>query len=160
MNFNEVIAELNSKVIPDLSVPSQAELHLTASDLPGNMPLTNRLDKMTVEQARWAIQNGTAWIAYLKANDGEVYQSDAKNVEVSDADKYKAICDTLTWVWLDLTANMKRKYLRPDQDPVWVDTLQWAVSVIPDGYKKQREIIQDELEEYQIGLAKTKNEGE
>ena len=160
MNFNEVIAELNSKAIPDLSVPSQAELPLTASDLPRNMPLTNRLDKMTVEQARWAIQNGTAWIAYLKANDGEVYQPDAKNVEVSDADKYQAICDTLSRVWLDLTDNMKREYLRPDQDPVWVDTLQWAVSVIPDCYKKQREIIQNELDAYRTRLAKTKNEGE
>ena len=154
MKFNEVIAELNSKAIPDLY---QAELPLTASDLPGNMPLTNRLDKMTVEQARWAIQNGTAWIAYLKeTNAGEVYQPDPKNVEVSDADKYQAICDTLTRVWLDLTDTMKRKHLRPHQDPVWVDTLQWAVSVIPDCYKNQREIIQNELEAYRTSFVKTK----
>ena len=160
MDFNEVIAELNSKAVPDLPAPSPAELPLMASDLPGNMPLTNRLDKMTVEQARWAIQNGTAWIAYLKANDGEIYQPDAKNVEVSDADKCQAIYNTLARVWLDLTENMKREHLRPDQDPVWVDALQWAVSVIPDCYKKQREIIHNELEEYRTGFAKTKNEGE
>ena len=36
------------------------------SDIPVGMPLTNRLDKMTTEQAKWAIRNGTAWIAYLK----------------------------------------------------------------------------------------------
>ena len=36
-------------------------------DIPPGMPLTNRLDKMTIEQGRWAIRNGDAWIAYLKA---------------------------------------------------------------------------------------------
>ena len=35
-------------------------------DIPPGMPLTNRLDKMTIEQGRWAIRNGDAWIAYLK----------------------------------------------------------------------------------------------
>lgn len=155
MDFNEVIAELNSKAIPDLPGPIPAELPLTASDLPGNMPLTNRLDKMTVEQARWAIQNGSAWIAYLKANDGEVYQPDAKNVEVSDADKYQAICDTLTRVWLDLTDNMKRPTLHTDQIPEWIDTLEWAIKVMPEGYERHREIIQEELSTYQTQLTKT-----
>ena len=35
-------------------------------DIPPGMPLTVRLDKMTREQARWAIRNGDTWIAYLK----------------------------------------------------------------------------------------------
>lgn len=35
-------------------------------DIPPGMPLTNRLDKMTVEQGRWAIRNGDIWVAYLK----------------------------------------------------------------------------------------------
>ena len=35
-------------------------------DIPPGMPLTNRLDKTTMEQGRWAIRNGDAWIAYLK----------------------------------------------------------------------------------------------
>ena len=36
-------------------------------DMPPGMPLTNRLDKMTVEQGIWAIHNRDTWIAYLKA---------------------------------------------------------------------------------------------
>ena len=40
--------------------------------LPENMPLTNRLDKMTREQGIWAIQNGDAWIEYLTKNKGEI----------------------------------------------------------------------------------------
>lgn len=35
-------------------------------DIPPGMPLTNRIDKMTIEQGRWAIRNGDTWIAYLK----------------------------------------------------------------------------------------------
>ena len=38
----------------------------TPFTIPDGMPMTNRLDKMTTEQAKWAIRNGTAWIAYLK----------------------------------------------------------------------------------------------
>ena len=37
------------------------------TDMPPGMPLTNRLDKMTVEQGIWAIHNRDTWIAYLKA---------------------------------------------------------------------------------------------
>ena len=35
-------------------------------DIPPGMPLTVRLDKMTIEQGRWAIRNGDTWIAHLK----------------------------------------------------------------------------------------------
>ena len=35
-------------------------------DIPPGMPLTNRLDQMTIEQVRWAIRNGDTWIAYLE----------------------------------------------------------------------------------------------
>ena len=40
--------------------------------IPEGMPRTNRLDKMTREQAVWAIKNGDAWIAYLKKYGGEI----------------------------------------------------------------------------------------
>ena len=35
-------------------------------DIPPGMPLTVRLDQMTMEQGCWAIRNGDTWIAYLK----------------------------------------------------------------------------------------------
>ena len=38
--------------------------------MPADMPLTNRLDKMTSKQARWAIRNGDAWLEYLKSVKG------------------------------------------------------------------------------------------
>ena len=61
----------------------------TGIEVPEGMPLTNRLDKMTVEQAIWAIRNGDAWLAYLKAKGGEIYPPVVleQPIEVSDADK-------------------------------------------------------------------------
>ena len=47
---------------------SDLELQM-GKNIPDGMPLTNRLDKMTTEQAIWAICNGDAWIAYLKKKD-------------------------------------------------------------------------------------------
>lgn len=35
-------------------------------NIPEGMPMTNRLDLLTKEQAVWAIKNGDAWIAFLK----------------------------------------------------------------------------------------------
>ena len=31
------------------------------------------LNKMTGDQARWAIQNGDAWIRYLRSQGGEIF---------------------------------------------------------------------------------------
>ena len=45
---------------------SVAEVMGSPIDISAGMPLTNRLDKMTIEQGRWAIRNGDTWIAYLK----------------------------------------------------------------------------------------------
>ena len=127
------------------------------SDIPVGMPLTNRLDKMTTEQAKWAIRNGTAWIAYLKEQrasgvDVELVEYTPKPIEVSDADRYETILDILESVWLELTENMSRSYLESEQIPDWVDTLQWAVKALPSGYEKQRDIIQNELKGYQMRL--------
>lgn len=47
---------------------SMVEVAESPIDIPSGMPLTNRLDKMTIEQGRWAIRNGDIWIAYLKEN--------------------------------------------------------------------------------------------
>lgn len=37
-------------------------------EIPEGMPLTNRLDKMTRPQALWALENGDAWVKYLRSN--------------------------------------------------------------------------------------------
>ena len=70
-----------------------------------------------------------------------------KTDTVSDADAYKAICDVVDRVWKGLTDNMKRKTLRKNQIPDWVQTLEWAIKVMPDGYERQREIFQEELKQ-------------
>ena len=74
-------------------------------------------------------------------------------VQVSDADKFQAICDVLESVWLGLTENMQHA-LKVEQIPDWVDTLQWAIKVLPVGYEKQRDIIQAELRGYQPKMTK------
>ena len=133
--------------------------------IPGNMPLTNRLDKMTPDQARWAIENGDAWIAYLKEQrtDGQAVNlieygdQPVQSGTVSDADTYKAICGVVDRVWKGLTDNMKRKTLRHDQIPDWVEILHWAIKALPVGYERQREIIETELKTYQEKLTKPKN---
>lgn len=58
-----VVRAINA--IPSIHCKSDSEL-LKDEKIPDSMPLTNRLDLMTPEQAIWAIQNGDAWIAYLK----------------------------------------------------------------------------------------------
>lgn len=64
--------ELSTETETPVSDPEPQQV-LTQSDIPAGMPLTNRLDKMTRAQAVWAIQNGDAWLAYLKANGGESF---------------------------------------------------------------------------------------
>ena len=103
------ILGISQQVAGGAVVSVSTRVVLTRSDIPEPMPLTNRLNKMNVEQAAWAIRNGTAWLAYLKANGGEVYEhTGASAVEVSPAEVYKAICDTLENVWLALTSNMEQ----------------------------------------------------
>ena len=110
MNFMDIVrsekAKLAEVVRLDIDIetePSSSSV-LTDSDIPESMPLTNRLDKMTVDQGAWAIRNGTAWIAYLKANGVEVYQSpataSATDIEVTPAEVHNAICQTFENVWL------------------------------------------------------------
>ena len=133
--------------------------------IPAGMPRTNRLDQMTPDQARWAIENGDAWIAYLKEQREtgqdvsviEYGEQPVQNGTVSDADAYKAICEVVDRVWLGLTDNMKRKTLRDAQIPEWVSTLEWAIKALPVGYERQRDILMDELETYQQKLTTPKN---
>ena len=159
MDFSEVIA--TQKMALGAVVPvnktenaKTAVAVLTDSDIPVGMPLTNRLDKMTVDQGAWAIQNGTSWIAYLKAHGGEVVEyPKAKDIEVSPAEVHKAICQTLENVWCVLTNNGDRSALESTQQIAeWVDTLQWALAVIPNGYERQREVIELELDKYHSTL--------
>lgn len=165
MEFSEVIAKWQAKIEVS-EQPETDEPHPDASvnpldTIPEGMPLTNRLDLMTTEQAKWAIRNGTAWIAYLKAQqasavDVKLLECDRKTLELSDAEKYQAICDVLENVWLGLTDNMQHA-LKVEQIPDWFDTLQWAIKAIPVGYEKQCDIIQYELREYQPKMTKPKN---
>ena len=74
------------------------------------------------------------------------------SLHVTDAEIYKKIGDVLENVWLALTENMTRSYLLPEQVPEWVETLQWAIKVMPEGYERQRDIIQEELRTYQTQL--------
>ena len=40
--------------------------------------------------------------------------------------------------------------LTSEQIPEWVDTLQWAVTVMPSGYERQRGVIEAELDNWQF----------
>ena len=73
----------------------------------------------------------------------------SEGIKVTPQQIYKALCDTLENVWLALTDNMQRSDLEPEQVAEWVDTLEWAVAVMPSGYERQREIIKAELDRYQ-----------
>ena len=74
MDFFDVIEKHKPKNEDEPEKP-ESEINDTSfdSDIPKGMPLTNRLDKMTKEQAIWAIRNGDAWIAYLKTKEGIRY---------------------------------------------------------------------------------------
>ena len=65
--------------------------------------------------------------------------------EVTPAEVFQAIGDVLENGWLALTDNT-RDDLDPDGVLEWVDTLQWAVEVMPDCYEMQHEIVQLETD--------------
>ena len=148
----------NEKRQPTAATEQSNPVKLDAflESMPGLMPLTNRLDKMTRDQAIWAIENGDAWIAYLQKQSEagrevsviEYGEQPVQNDTVSDADRYKAICDVVDRVWKGLTDNMKRKTLRATQYQDWVSTLEWAIKALPEGYERQRDIFQEELQQY------------
>ena len=162
MDFNNVMAKWQARIGESTEQPKTAASDNPMDAMSGNMPLTNRLDKMTTDQAIWAIENGDAWIAYLKEQSEagqdvsviEYGEQPVQNGTVSDADAYKAICDVVERVWLGLTDNMKRKTLRKNQRPDWVEILHWAIKALPVGYERQREIIETELKTYQEQLTK------
>ena len=76
----------------------------------------------------------------------------SEGIEVTPQQIYKALCDTLENVWLALTDNMQRETLQPEQIQEWVDTLEWALQVMPAGYERQTVIIKEELDNYQALL--------
>ena len=159
MDFLDVIEGLKAKANPETPNPEPTGNPLDT--MPEGMPLTNRLDRMTVEQAEWAITNGTVWIAYLKelkprGVDVDIVENTAQPIEVSDAEIDKAIGDILDSLWLELTDNMKRPYLENHQIPDWVEKLQWAIKALPKGYEKHRDVYAYELKEYQEKLIKPK----
>ena len=162
MEFLDVIAELKAKAddVPEQANPEASDNPLDTK--PAGIPMTNRLDRITTEQGAWAIANGTAWIVYLKDKKAsgvavDIVEHEANAVEVSEADTYQAICNTLESVWLVLTDNMKSPYLETEQIPGWVDTLEWAIKSLPEGYEKHRDMIQADLKEHQQRLTKSNN---
>ena len=65
---NTITAPVVRKIEEMATTKSEAASRLSTDiEIPDGMPLTNRLDRMTREQATWAIRNGDDWIAYLKA---------------------------------------------------------------------------------------------
>ena len=101
MDFNNVMAIWQARIDESTEQTTPAASDDPLETMPGNMPLTNRLDKMTRYQAIWAIENGDAWIAYLQeqseaGQDVSVIEYGEQPVQngnaVTDADTYKAIC--------------------------------------------------------------------
>lgn len=118
---------------------------LTAEDLPADMPLTNRLDKMTSDQARWAFKNGDAWLTYLRANGGEVVEyAPAIEVEVSDAEKRDAIFSVLGRV--EASVIDKQGNVISEHQSEWVKTLEWALEMMPACFESIRRFLEQELE--------------
>ena len=76
----------------------------------------------------------------------------SEGIEVTPQQIYKALCDTLENVWLALTDNMQRSDLEPEQVAEWVDTLEWAVAVMPSGYDRISDIIKADLDKWQSFL--------
>ena len=72
--------------------------------IPAGMPLTNRLDKMTPDQAIWAIENGDAWIAYLKerAKPVKTYQLLSMESNPYKTTRYQMRTDTRRSVMLSI----------------------------------------------------------
>ena len=135
--------------IPSTVSEYQPTAELTDADIPHGMPLTHSLEKMTFEQGIWAIRNADAWLAYLKANGGELYQTiPVVDVKVSDKEKYEAICSVLEKVWLEMTENCQKSLLDPEDVPKWLEILKWADGVIPASYTSARKVIQSDFEFY------------
>ena len=143
MNFMDAVRRKKretGEVVPvDISQSgSEPELvsELKDADIPAGMSLTNSLDKMNHDQAMWVIKNGDAWIAYLKAKGIDLSKRPAADFEVSEAEKKKAIYDTIDAVGVVLS--MDTVMSRDENLKKWKDTLGWAVSVMPECYHKNR----------------------
>ena len=60
---------------------------------------------------------------------------------VTDADTYKAICEVVDRVWKGLTDNMKRKTLRKNQIPDWVEILHFQTPELLDNPQSRRYLL-------------------
>ena len=87
----------------------------------------------------------------VSAPSTENDQVSVQGIEVTPAAVYRAIGDVLENVWLVLSDNLQTD-LEPDQVSEWVDTLEWAVEVMPSGYKRHVEIIKTDLDYWQSFL--------
>ena len=152
MEFEQVIETQKTKLAVVAPIETETPVVLTDRDIPVGMPLTNQLDKMTADQGAWAIRNGDAWIAYLQASAGEVVgYPKVKDIEVSPAEQWQAVCEVLDRVWHAMVAESSGETLEPNQYAEWVDTLKWSLAVIPNGYERHAAIIQNDLD-YWLGV--------
>lgn len=77
------------------------------------------------------------------------------DVPVSYADKYAAITGTLERVWSALTDDGARDRLTPQQIPDWLDTVEWAVTHMPECYESARVELSQDVALYRL-LAEAK----
>ena len=124
---------------------SEDKLTQPVLDVPAGMPLTNRLDEMTREQAIWAIRNGDAWLAYLKSKGVSIFESGNQTDQVLDADKYEAISRTLDRVYIALK---KSAHTQDEKAAAWLDTLKWADDQVPESYDSLRKHLLEEIKVY------------
>ena len=75
---------------------------------------------------------------------------------VSDADKYDAITGTLERVWRALTDDGARDRLTPQQIPDWLETLEWAVTHMPECYESACVELSKEVALYRLLVSETK----
>ena len=89
-------------------------------------------------------------VAPITENEND--QVSVQGIEVTPAEVYQVIGGVLENVWLALTDNMQRSDLEPEQVAEWVDTLEWAVAVMPSGYDRVNDIIKADLDKWQSFL--------
>ncbi|RKU25876.1 hypothetical protein C6499_14200 [Candidatus Poribacteria bacterium] len=112
--------------------------------MPVGMPLTNRLDKMNIEQARWAIVNADTWIKHLKEQGGEIYEGSDTKPKLQKkipTERLKNIINNMGH-----RVNNDRNATTEQKLAGWIDILKWALPLIPDDEQHFKSIVQNSIE--------------
>ena len=152
MDFLDVIDRLKASANPVTEQSNPVKSDGFLETMPGSMPLTNRLDKMTRVSSNMGNRKRGRVDRISSGATGEAghqtYQllsmesNPYKTVRYQMRTAYKAICEVVDRVWKGLTDNMKRKTLRATRSiQDWVSTLEWAIKALPEGYERQRDIF-------------------